>query len=165
MRNLHKSAVMLSPNDSTALEMAVEKVRSTVRAGELADLIRQRGWHAAAMVAAYDCQSRALRLPVWEEPPCAAGPTDKGKAGRLLRRMLARGVSRYHPDPLAAIACAASATTRAAVAAPKQSCEPSQTTAATRRKLTTDYDANGMDRPCPPNDLQGPLCQEETLRP
>jgi hypothetical protein len=36
--------------------------------------------------------------------------------------MLARGVSRYHPDLLAAIACAASATTSAAVAAPKQSC-------------------------------------------
>ena len=118
MQNLHKSAVMLSPNDSTALEMAVEKVRSTVRAGELADLFDERGWQSAAMVAAYDCQCRALRLPVWEEPPCAARPTDKGKAGRLLRRMLARGVSRYHPDPLAAIACAVSATRRVAVAAP-----------------------------------------------
>ena len=107
--------------------MAVEKVRSTVRADELADLIRQRGWQSAAMVAAYDCQCRTLRLPVWEEPPCAARPTEKGKAGRLLRRMLARGVSRYHPDPLAAIACVASATTRAAVAAPKQSCVSSQT--------------------------------------
>ena len=52
MQNLHKSAVMLSPNDSTALEMAVEKVRSTVRAGELADLIDERGWQSAAMVAA-----------------------------------------------------------------------------------------------------------------
>ena len=125
MRNLHKSAV--TPDDLAALEMAVEKVRSTVRAGELIDLIDERGWQSAAMVAAYDCQCRALRLPVWEEPPCVARPTDKGKAGRLLRRMLARGVSRYHPDPLAAIACAASATTRAAVAAPKQSCVPSQT--------------------------------------
>ena len=104
MQNLHKSAVMLSPNDLTALETAVEKVRSTMRAGELADLIRQRGWQSAAMVAAYDCQCRALRAKPWEEPPCGAQPTYRNQAGRLLRRMLARGVSRYHPDPLAAIA-------------------------------------------------------------
>ena len=125
MRNLRKSA--MTPNDLTALEMAVEKVRSTVRAGELIDLIDERGWQSAAMVAAYDCQCRALRAKPWEEPPCGAQPTDRNQAGRLLRRMLARGVSRYHPDPLAAIACAASASTRAAVAAPKQTCVTSQT--------------------------------------
>jgi len=69
------------------------------------------------MVAAYDCQCRRLRLKPWEEPPCVASPTDKRKAGLLLRRMLAHRIPRFNPDPLRAIACAGSLTTRAAVAA------------------------------------------------
>ena len=53
----------MTPDDLAALEIAVEKVRSTVRAGELADLIDERGWQSAAMVAAYgrhitDCRTR-----------------------------------------------------------------------------------------------------------
>jgi hypothetical protein len=94
----------LSADDHAALERAVAKVQGTQRAGELAELIRERGWHEAAKVAAYDCQCRALRLPAWEEPPCAAGINDESRAGLLLRRMLACAVSRYDPDPLAAIA-------------------------------------------------------------
>ena len=136
MRNLRKSAV--TPNDLTALEMAVEKVRSTVRAGELIDLIDERGWQSAAMVAAYDCQCRTLRLPIWEEPPCAARPTDKGKAGRLLRRMLARGVSRYHPDPLRRSPAQPLPWPRLSRAAYLRKRISHRATAATRRKLTAD---------------------------
>ena len=130
MRNLHKSAVMLYAKRLDRTQTAMKKVRSTVRAGELADLIRQRGWQWAAMVAAYDCQCRALRAKPWEEPPCGAQPTDRNQAGRLLRRMLARGVSRYHPDPLAAIAGRENAK--------KEPACPLYATAATRRKPTTD---------------------------
>ena len=105
MQNLRKSAIKLSPNDLAALELAVAIVhRHPERSRELMELIHRRAWRSAAMVAAYDCQCRRLRLKPWEEPPCSAQPTDRNQAGRLLRRMLARGVSRYHPDPLAAIA-------------------------------------------------------------
>jgi hypothetical protein len=59
---------------------------------------------------AEDCQIHALHLKPWEEPPCAAdedGPDERDKeAQRLLRQMLAFGVSRWHPDPLAAIEAA-----------------------------------------------------------
>jgi hypothetical protein len=60
----------------------------------------------AAAVAAYDCQARSLDLAPWEAPPCAAGIRGKGRAARLLRRMLKRGISRWHPRPLEAIAAA-----------------------------------------------------------
>ena len=43
----------------------------------------------AALVAAIDCQVRAMRLPPWreEEVPCMASRRGKGRAARLLRRM------------------------------------------------------------------------------
>jgi hypothetical protein len=48
-----------------------------------------------------------LRLPHWSnEVPCRASARGKSRASRLLRRMLARGVSRWDPRPLEAIATA-----------------------------------------------------------
>ena len=66
----------------------------------------ERGWQGAAAVAAYDCQSRSLNLPPWEAPPCVASVRGNSRAARLLRRMLKRGISRWHPRPLEAIAAA-----------------------------------------------------------
>jgi hypothetical protein len=96
-----------------ALELAIVIVRQhPERARELAALERERGWLKAAKVAVFDCQSRALRLPVWENPPCVASVRGKGRAARLLRRMLKRGISRWHPRPLEAIAVAGPAASR-----------------------------------------------------
>jgi hypothetical protein len=93
--------------DQAALAEALVIVRRHPKRNlELAELMVERGWEGAAAVAAYDCQCRALHLPPWELPPCAAGTRGKDRAARLLRRMLRRGVSRYHPNPLAALAAA-----------------------------------------------------------
>jgi hypothetical protein len=92
-------------SDRDCLDLATAIVlRHPQRRIEFQNLVRERGWDAAAMVAAYDCQARSMRLRWWELPPCVAGTRGKGRAARLLRRMLRRGVSRWHPRPLEAIA-------------------------------------------------------------
>jgi hypothetical protein len=92
-------------SDRDALDAAIAIVRKHAeRWEEFLDLVRQRGWEAAAMVAAYDCQARSMRLRWWEKPPCCAPWRGKSRGARLLRRMARRGISRYHPNPLAAIA-------------------------------------------------------------
>jgi hypothetical protein len=92
-----------------ALERAIVIVmQHPGRARELAGLMQQRGWRVAAKIAAFDCQCRALDLAPWQMPPCAGRARhDKSPAGRLLRRMIKRGISRWHPDPLRAIEQAA----------------------------------------------------------
>ncbi|MGB9018602.1 MAG: hypothetical protein WCC77_13250 [Pseudolabrys sp.] len=57
--------------------------------------------------AAYHCQHAALNLKTWQEPPCVEDeddpdPRDPG-AQKLLREMLQANISRYEPDPLAAL--------------------------------------------------------------
>ena len=73
-------------------------------------------WQEAAEFAAYCCQIAALHLKPWQEPPCVVDendPLDRAPdAQALLRKMLALGVSRYHPDPLAAIEAAKGTTHR-----------------------------------------------------
>ena len=102
---------MTSPHlsDRDCLDLATAIVRKhRERWAEFLDLVRERGWHAAALVAVCDCQVRSMRLPPWreEEIPCMASRRGGGRASRLLRRMLRRGISRYHPDPLRALAAA-----------------------------------------------------------
>ena len=95
--------------DLAALAEAVAIVRRHPDRGrELAEVMAQRGWHAAAAVAAYDAQCRSLHLPPWVAPPCVASVRGKPRAARLLRRMFRRGISRYHPDPLRALEAAGS---------------------------------------------------------
>jgi hypothetical protein len=94
-------------SDRDALEAAIDIVRKhRERWQEFQALVLERGWDAAALVAVCDCQVRSMRLPPWreEEIPCTASRRGKGRASRLLRRMLRRGISRYHPNPLAALA-------------------------------------------------------------
>ncbi len=65
----------------------------------------------AEQSAAYSAQIDNLHLKPWEEPPCVQDPhvplrgsPAELKAMRLLRRMLALGVSRWVHDPLKAMA-------------------------------------------------------------
>ncbi len=77
----------------------VEQVRSM-----LAD--RSRSWFDTASFCAYHQQIKALQLEPWDDPPMCAEPDTyphTQEAGQLLGRMLRAGVSRYHPDPLAAL--------------------------------------------------------------
>jgi hypothetical protein len=81
-------------------------------------MLIEKGWRWAAETAAYVRQSAALKLRPWQPPPCwirdlegdlAAG--DDGISGRyaaakLTRRLLAAGLSRFEPDPIAALEAA-----------------------------------------------------------
>ena len=51
---------------------------------------------------------RALKLYPWQQPPCDADEDGddgeiNGDGVKLLRKMLAAGLTRYEPDPLAAL--------------------------------------------------------------
>ena len=51
-------------------------------------------------------QSDTLKLRPWQLPPCTAkqdDPNERDKEAQALRKMLAAGLSRYEPDPLAAL--------------------------------------------------------------
>ena len=77
------------------------------RAEQLQSMLEHDSWEEVARFAAYHSQNVALNLKPWEEPPCVADeddPNERDKgAQKLLRRMLDAGVSRFDPDPLAAI--------------------------------------------------------------
>ena len=77
------------------------------RAEQLRQMLVDRSWREVAEFASYHCQASALNLKPHEEPPSVADENDpeerdKG-AQRLLRRMLAAGLSRFDPDPVAAL--------------------------------------------------------------
>jgi hypothetical protein len=105
----------LSQRDFEALELAMTKARQDARrAAQLDGMLAERPWLEVAQFAAYCCQTDALRLKPWERPPCHGDyPSRPGNplnlasaraAASLLKRMRAAGISKYHPDPLAALA-------------------------------------------------------------
>jgi hypothetical protein len=65
-------------------------------------------WIEAGESAAYSCQVRVLGLKPWQSPPCYgdAQPGHDGHADAavLLKRLLDAGLSRWEPDPVAALA-------------------------------------------------------------
>lgn len=99
----------LDPVDADALRRALEMaMRDPPTATQLTGKFEQGdGWREVAETAAYHCQCTALGLACYQEPPSSTDQTDPGedpKALALLRRMLAAGLSRYEPDPLASLA-------------------------------------------------------------
>jgi len=79
----------------------------------------EEGFEEAGLTAAYSQQVKNLHLRPWQSPPCwidpadvediiAAGPGEddthgRYDAARLLKRMLAAGLSRFEPDPAGAL--------------------------------------------------------------
>ena len=99
----------MTKHDRDALKLAMETCRAEEgRAEQLDYMVKQDGWRYAATFSAYHCQMQSLDLCPWEEPPCWQREDDDSErnapAVKLLKRMLAAGVSRYHPDPLKALA-------------------------------------------------------------
>ena len=91
--------------DKAALERALDIVltgKDKARAEQVRDMVAQDGWQQAAEFCAHHLQMRTLKLPPWESPPSQVEADENGPAGRLLRKMLARGMSRFDPDPLRA---------------------------------------------------------------
>ena len=106
----------LSDVDRDALKRCIEMARTYPNRSEQIDWkIEYDGWQNTAKFCAYLCQSRNLRLEIQEFPPCwlldvddVEGPAFKRKpqAAKLLRRLLAAGLSQYEPDPIRALAAA-----------------------------------------------------------
>ena len=96
----------MTKHDRAALTLAMETCRaeSEGRAWQLDEKLKDESWEETATFAAFSAQSRALALQPWESPPCIADGFHGDAASRkLLRQMLAAGISRYHPDPLGAL--------------------------------------------------------------
>jgi hypothetical protein len=108
----------MTKNDRAALELAMEYARRDPMRAEQLDsklagtrftsgkgwAIPPEPWEAVARFAAYGCQMKSLRLRPWETPPCHVDESRTSREASFLRKMLAAGVSRFHPDPLAALA-------------------------------------------------------------
>jgi hypothetical protein len=110
----------LSPVDRTAMERAIEMLRRRggQDAQQIEDKLARDPWERVGEFAAYACQDSALHLKPWQWPPCwlrtddaveralaapALDPKGLRVAGDLVRRLLAAGLSRYEPDPIAAL--------------------------------------------------------------
>jgi hypothetical protein len=102
--------------DRAAFELAIELTRAEADRREQIDhMLADDPRIEVGQFASYHRQVNALRLRPWEPPPCHINDADetlaqpeqpgdgKHAAARLLKQMLALGVSKWHPDPLAAI--------------------------------------------------------------
>jgi hypothetical protein len=95
----------MTPTDRAALELCIATARrDPAYARQIDDRLKELvDWVEIAKAASFRCQREALDLMPWQNVPAYAdaGPTrrfDKGSV-ELLRRMLALGISRWHPDP------------------------------------------------------------------
>jgi hypothetical protein len=105
----------LSEVDREALERAIELARreSRARCDQVDSMLRERDWLDVAKFCAYCCQDTELKLKPWEIVPCWIDDIDqhvalpdlgqRRRAIRLLRKLLALGLSKFEPTPLAAL--------------------------------------------------------------
>lgn len=107
----------LDRSDIAALALALAQYR-TENAEQLDAMLEEEPWEKVAMFAACSRQCHTLRLKPWQVASCDIHDPDdpddgrspgrarhdgRYEAARLLCEMLDLGISRYHPDPLAAI--------------------------------------------------------------
>ena len=107
----------MDAHDIAALQLAIAAVRDEgdrERIEQIESILEDDGFFEGGKSAAFHCQCKALDLKPWQSPPMSADEDDPDPdelhlkdAQRLLRRMLKAGISRWHPDPLRAIAEAA----------------------------------------------------------
>ena len=103
--------------DRIALQKAIEYCRahSKIRREQIDDMLKERPWEQVAHFASSFAQEDSLDAAPFEHLPCdlpddydpATDPEPvKGgrEAYRLRQQMLDLGISKFHPDPVAAIA-------------------------------------------------------------
>ena len=107
----------IEKNDLDALELAIAQTlaEDDGRREQVDSMLEEDWWHGATF-AAYHRQTDSLQLKPWESPPCCCDEDDidddaddihgNKPALKLLQEMLDLGISRWHPDPLAAIEAA-----------------------------------------------------------
>jgi hypothetical protein len=90
--------------DREALKRAMAlAAEDPMRADQLRDQLQSRPWAKVAQFAAHLCQSKSLHLKPWERPPLSYDVRDQNPGAVLLRRLLAAKLSRFEPDPAAAL--------------------------------------------------------------
>src|SRR5262245_7655294 len=110
----------LTRADREALTRALEMARAESEAerAHFNEKLAKEGWEEAALVAAYGCQCRTLKLKPWQAPPVdvhddvVTSPASYGHRPEevaLRRRMLACGLSQFEPDVPGALEQAESA--------------------------------------------------------
>jgi len=107
----------LSAVDYDALGRAIETCRRKEPADreQIERKLSTELWREVAEFASYSCQCDALHLQPWQSPPCWVfdlvadinagndGILGDYQAAKLLQRLLDAGLSRYEPDPIAAL--------------------------------------------------------------
>jgi len=107
----------LSAADRDALHRAIDmcRRRGPANCEQIERMLESEPWREVAEFASYSSQCDALHLQPWQSPPCwvddlvadiQAG--DDGilgdyQAAKLLQKLLDAGLSRYEPDPIAAL--------------------------------------------------------------
>jgi hypothetical protein len=107
--------------DIAALELALaQTLAEPDRVEQVTSKLRDEDRMSVAEFCSYHRQSDTLHLEPWESPPCwiddpaatLAAPNNvpwaygAHEAAQLVKQMQALGISKYHPDPLAAIEAA-----------------------------------------------------------
>jgi hypothetical protein len=92
--------------DREALKRALAPLRNEPEyAAQIAAKLKAEPWEDVARFAAYCCQIDNLGLKVWQDPPMYAElRPDQPDSLALLVKLLGAGLSRYEPDPIAALA-------------------------------------------------------------
>ncbi|MGY8677104.1 hypothetical protein Q2941_04725 [Bradyrhizobium sp. UFLA05-153] len=105
------TTMMYSENDYRALTLSMQYARrqSQERSDQIDYKLEHEPWESVAKFAAFSAQIRSLKLKAWQWPPCAVIALEHPEASeriaaRVLKKMLRHGISRWHPDPEAALA-------------------------------------------------------------
>jgi hypothetical protein len=104
----------MEAHDRAAMQLAIEMMRADPeQRGQLDHVRNNQSEQEAGLFAVGFLQVKNLRLKPWEAPPVDSrdgAPSDCYGARpaeiELRARMKRAGVSRFHPDPLAALAAA-----------------------------------------------------------
>jgi hypothetical protein len=93
----------LTDTDREAMTRAIAAARreSPTRAKQIDAMLRNEPWEDVGRFAAFSAQIESLHLMPWESTLVYANSPE---AHALFRRLKAAGLSKYEPDPLAAIA-------------------------------------------------------------
>ena len=97
----------LTDADRIALEEALALCRASDPAWVEGKFAAGEGRFDISMDCSVRCQRASMHLAPWQDPPAIADvprPTPDVQALKLLQQLLDAGLSRYSPDPVAALA-------------------------------------------------------------